>query len=324
MIQLAKIIGTNVANTGLIGAGVGKWSGIRSFSYTGIKLVECENCGKNLLTYTDKKDLSKFAKEYAKENPVPVFNKDQVEKIEKEKPVDLAAAYKDNYEGLKARKEEAIKSFDKIVYIFGEYFTGKHQYAEDKLLEKKENKNVCKDDIDVHMFNSNDEDGFAVKTSNVPDEYRPFRYLSKQGYSLLKKVTNDHEKAETLMRESSGYVEKAGNPDAIDKDFHKEILKVEIPNSQNDSNIPSSSHDTKTENPTATSGTENSTAASGTKRSFEETGESSNDSPDKRPKVDKGSLSYITDMPEDPQKKKQFKQDSSGVVDDGTDMPEYG
>ena len=80
---------------------------IRYFSYTSTKLANCG--GKHILSSADKRDLKIFAEEFAKDNRVPVLSQSDVENIESEKAVDLAAAFKDNLEVLEARRQEESK-----------------------------------------------------------------------------------------------------------------------------------------------------------------------------------------------------------------------
>ena len=61
------------------------------------------------MTPADKRDLKIFAEEFAKDNRVPVLSQSDVENIESEKAVDLAAAFKDNLEVLEARRQEESK-----------------------------------------------------------------------------------------------------------------------------------------------------------------------------------------------------------------------
>lgn len=78
--------------------------GVRSLSYTQIKLAQCGcGCGKDRLTEKNQKDLKNYAQEYASENSLPTLSKADLEKIQCEKFPDLAAAYKDDLPDIKER-----------------------------------------------------------------------------------------------------------------------------------------------------------------------------------------------------------------------------
>lgn len=109
--------------------------GSRKFSATSIRYDDdyddknCDCCSNNRNTLT-RRELTKiksYSKEFASSNKAPVLDVDTKDRIKNEKAVDIAAAYKDNPEGLEDRKEEAYARFDSVKDIFAEYFIEKNE-----------------------------------------------------------------------------------------------------------------------------------------------------------------------------------------------------
>lgn len=87
------------------------------------------------LTNDDKKKLRAYADEFASNNPAPTLNEAKL--IKAEKAADIAAAYKDDPEGLKKRREDIYKKFEDVHEEYCDYFTEKNEAAKAKLNEEK-------------------------------------------------------------------------------------------------------------------------------------------------------------------------------------------
>lgn len=88
---------------------------VRNFSVTKINYAggKCNCCNKfNSLSGNDRKKLKEYNEEYASNNPVPIIR--EIDVIKNEKPVNIAAAFLGNPEGLK-KKEYRIFRINLII-----------------------------------------------------------------------------------------------------------------------------------------------------------------------------------------------------------------
>ena len=212
--------------------------GSRKFSSTSFRYQDtnCDCCSNNKdsLTTNEKRKLKSYGEEFASNNKVPVLDQETKDKILNEKAVDIAAAYKDNPEGLEDRKKEAYIAFQDLTSLFAEYFIDKNDAA----IEKLNNENmsagklpVCMKVLNEHMdTNASDKD--KVLSSRLTGEDQDMGFLSKEAYVTYKDTMLKHNSAKQLIDNNSRSIENKGNPDSIDKDLYKNELTVTYPSSQ--------------------------------------------------------------------------------------------
>lgn len=232
--------------------------GYRKFSATSIRYDDdddknCDCCSNNRNTLT-RRELTKiksYSKEFASSNKAPVLDVETRDKIKNEKAVDIAAAYKDNPEGLEDRKEEAYARFDSVKDIFAEYFIEKNEAVKEKLNIENMNRNklpICANVLNQYLeFESIDKD--KVHSSRLTGRDQHMGFLSKDAYSTYKDSMSKHEAAKHLIENNSRYIERNGNPDSIDRDFYRNELTVRYPSSENPSSENVETENAETENP---------------------------------------------------------------------------
>lgn len=214
--------------------------GFRKFSSTSFRCqdTKCGCCSNNIdsLSCGDKRKLKSFAVEFESNNKAPVLDQETKDKILNEKAVDIAAAYKDNLQGLEDRKKEAYNAFLELTGLYAEYFIEKNDTAIEKLNNEKMSTGklpICKEVVNEHMdIIGIDKD--KVHSARLTDEDQDMGFLSKEAYSTYKDTMKKHKSAKKLIDNNSNTIEKKGNPDSIDKDLYKNELTVTYPSSYNE------------------------------------------------------------------------------------------
>lgn len=217
-------------------------AGIRKFSITSPRYQDkkCDCCSdyrRNFFTDQEKAKLKVYGEEFASNNKVPVLDQEIKDKILSEKAVDIAAAYKNNPQGLEDRKQEAYTAFMNIKQPFIDYFVKKY----DKAIEKLNNENmeagkipVCKKLVTEHLY-IHGQDKEKVQTSHLSVENTLFGCFSKDAYKYYTDSMSKHYYAKQLIDTNGKSIARVGNPDSIDKDFYKnELSVVKDPSSSND------------------------------------------------------------------------------------------
>jgi len=153
---------------------------------------------------------------------------------------DLAAAYKDDIQGLKERKSDVYLKFESVTGRFQDYFTTKNNEARENLIEEKRKRykaEICDNVVDEYLTDIRvDKD--RVESGKLDIVNKPMGFLSRSAYNTYIKAVHEHESA--IRSVEKGNPSNFGNANNIDKDLYKRNLlfsdEVENAGLNNDGN----------------------------------------------------------------------------------------
>jgi hypothetical protein len=270
----------------------------RNFSSTKILFV------KDQITGHHKIELRSLSRTFDLKYPIPTLN--EKDKILSERAVHIAAAYKNDPEGLDERIKEVKARFHNISKVYDDYFREKYSnvtksFNEERLLKNLDifSSNACIEYLKTTQFNQ-------VQKIQVTGEDQILTSLSTDAYRVYKKSMSEHLSAKSLL-ENKGlssskrnfkYINEHGIADRIDKNLFKSDFTCTYPKFE-ESNM---------ESPTKIR-FENSVEKGSLKKSIEqaEAGSSKNNN-HKDNKIDKASLDYLLNKDENPKDDKGLLQ----------------
>lgn len=200
---------------------------IRNFSSTGFKLhPPIVRYSSRKLDRHEKTRLRNSVNELQESNPTPVVCKQHTDQINSEKPLNLAAAFLNDIEGLEKRQVQVKTNFEKnILEKLAGYYAGIHSRAKEieNMRRFQEGKGPLNDNtVDDYLSYERRSDD-KMCTAQLPERDKHLGFLSTKAYNLLKKSENTHNKAlEHLKNKDPSYIIAHGKPDKINKNFFEQ------------------------------------------------------------------------------------------------------